>query len=70
MSRYRLPGAGAGLRVGLFGNLGSGNIRNDASLEAMLKYLAAAQPGAVLDAMCAGPQTVKDRYGVPAIALR
>jgi polysaccharide pyruvyl transferase WcaK-like protein len=56
--------------VGLFGNLGSGNIGNDASLEAMLKYLAADQPGAVLDAMCAGPQTVKDRYGVPAIALR
>jgi hypothetical protein len=39
-------------------------------MEAMLKYLAADQPGAVLDAICAGPQTVKDRYGVPAIALR
>lgn len=47
-----------------------GNIRNDASLEAMLKYLAAVQPGAVLGAVCAGPQTVKDRYVVPAIALR
>ena len=31
-------GADAGPRVGLFGNLGSGNIGNDASLEAMLKY--------------------------------
>ena len=61
MSRYRLPGAGTGLRVGLFGNLGSGNIGNDASLEAMLKYLAAEQPGTELDAMCAGPVTVKDR---------
>jgi hypothetical protein len=30
-------------------------------MEAMLKYLAADQPGAVLDAMCAGPVTVKDR---------
>jgi polysaccharide pyruvyl transferase WcaK-like protein len=70
MSRYRLRGADAGPRVGLFGNLGSGNIGNDASLEAMLKYLAADQPGAVLDAMCAGPQTVRDCYGVPAIALR
>lgn len=36
----------------------------------MLKYLAAVQPGAVLGAVCAGPQTVKDRYVVPAIALR
>ena len=44
MSRYRLPGAGAGLRAGLFGNLGSENIGNDASLEAMLKYLAADRP--------------------------
>jgi polysaccharide pyruvyl transferase WcaK-like protein len=46
--------------VGLLDNLGSGNIGNDASLEAMLKYLAADQRGAVLDAVCAGPQTVKD----------
>jgi polysaccharide pyruvyl transferase WcaK-like protein len=57
-------------RVGLFGNLGSGNIGNDASLEAMLTYLRADQPGAILDAMCTGPDTVKNRYGVPAIALR
>jgi polysaccharide pyruvyl transferase WcaK-like protein len=57
-------------RVGLFGNLGSGNIGNDASLEAMLKYLRADQPGALLDAMCSGPDTVKNRYGVPAIAVR
>jgi polysaccharide pyruvyl transferase WcaK-like protein len=56
--------------VGLFGLLGSGNIGNDASLEAMLKYLSADQPGAILDAMCSGPDTVKNRYGVPAIALR
>jgi polysaccharide pyruvyl transferase WcaK-like protein len=70
MSRDRLPGPGAGLRVGLFGNLGSGNIGNDASLEAMLGYLGADQPGAILDAMCSGPDTVKDRYVVPAISLR
>lgn len=57
-------------RVGLFGNLGSKNIGNDASLEAMLKYLNADQPGAVLDAMCSGPDTVMNRYGVPAVALR
>jgi polysaccharide pyruvyl transferase WcaK-like protein len=56
--------------VGLFGNLGSKNIGNDASLEAMLKYLSADQPGAIVDAMCSGPDTVKNRYGVPAIALR
>ncbi len=75
MSRYRVPGgrardAGGRPRVGLFGNLGSGNIGNDASLEAMLGYLRADQPGAILDAMCSGPAAVKDRYGLPAVRLR
>ena len=75
MSRLRLPGGRARdardrPRVGLFGYLGSGNIGNDASLEAMLKYLRADQPGAILDVMCTGPDTVKDRYGVPAVPMR
>ena len=75
MSRFGLPGvARAGRRrrprVGLFGHLGSGNIGNDASLEAMLRYLSTDQPGAILDAMSPGPEVVKDRYGVPAIPLR
>ena len=70
MSRYRLPGAGAGLRVGLFGNLGSGNIGNDAShgghAEVPRRRPARSRPGCHVR----GPQTVKDRYGVPAITLR
>lgn len=75
MSRLRLPGGRARdardrPRVGLFGYLGSGNIGNDASLEAMLKYLRADQPGAILDVMCTGPDTVKDRYGVSAVPMR
>ena len=41
-------------RVGLFGNLGSGNIGNDASMEAVLAYLEADHPDAIIDAMCAG----------------
>jgi polysaccharide pyruvyl transferase WcaK-like protein len=41
--------------------LGSGNIGNDASLEAMLKYLNSDQPGAILDAMCSGPDTAENR---------
>jgi polysaccharide pyruvyl transferase WcaK-like protein len=57
-------------RVGLFGNLGSGNIGNDASLEAMLSYLRTEQPQATVDAMCLGPDTVKERYGIAAIPLK
>ena len=44
-------------RVGLFGLLGSGNIGNDASMESVLGYLRARHPGAVVDAMCMGPES-------------
>jgi polysaccharide pyruvyl transferase WcaK-like protein len=64
--RERSPAAP---RVGLFGLLGSGNIGNDASMESVLRYLRADHPGAVVDAMCKGPATVAERYGIEAIAL-
>jgi len=57
------------VRIGLFGRLGSGNIGNDATLEAVLAYLKAERPDAVLDSLCSGPQRVTDRYGVPAAQL-
>ena len=56
-------------RVGLFGLLGSGNIGNDASMESVLRYLRADHPDAVVDAMCKGPATVTERYGIVAISL-
>jgi polysaccharide pyruvyl transferase WcaK-like protein len=56
-------------RVGLFGNLGSGNIGNDASMEAVLRYLRADHPDAIVDAMCGGPGAVADLYDLPAIPL-
>ena len=56
--------------MGLFGHLGSGNIGNDASLEAMVQYLSTHQPGAILDAMCSAPETVKDRYRLQSTPLR
>ena len=46
------PGAAPAPRVGLFGLLGSGNIGNDASLDAVLGYLRSYHPDVVLDAMC------------------
>jgi polysaccharide pyruvyl transferase WcaK-like protein len=57
-------------RVGLVGLLGSGNLGNDGSLEAMLAYLAAEHPGTVLDCMCSGPAQITARYGIPATRLR
>jgi polysaccharide pyruvyl transferase WcaK-like protein len=53
-------------RVGLFGELGSGNIGNNVSMEAVLRYLRTDHPDAVLDVMCKGPEIVTGRYGVPA----
>jgi len=56
-------------RVGFFGHLGACNIGNDASLEAVLRYVKAEYPDAVLDAMCPGPQRVQDHYGLDAIPM-
>jgi polysaccharide pyruvyl transferase WcaK-like protein len=62
--------AGKPARIGFFGLLGSGNIGNDASLEAVIRYLRQAHPDAELDAMCMGPETVHARYGLPAIPMQ
>ncbi|WP_327426944.1 polysaccharide pyruvyl transferase family protein [Streptomyces sp. NBC_01236] len=59
----------ARVRVGLFGLLGSGNLGNDGSLEAVLGYLRAEHPDAVVDALCGGPEVVTARYGIPATRL-
>ena len=59
-----------GPRVGLAGLLGSGNLGNDGSLEAMFAYLAAEHPEAIVDCMCSGPDEIRARYGVPATRLR
>ncbi|MFS7876760.1 polysaccharide pyruvyl transferase family protein [Streptomyces asiaticus] len=56
-------------RVGVFGLLGSGNLGNDGSLEAVLGYLRAEHPDAVVDALCGGPEAVTARFGIPATRL-
>ncbi|GAB2824388.1 polysaccharide pyruvyl transferase family protein [Streptomyces daliensis] len=63
------PGRVTPVRVGVFGLLGSGNLGNDGSLEAVLGYLRAEHPEAVVDALCGGPETVAARYGIPATRL-
>ncbi|MFD6286096.1 polysaccharide pyruvyl transferase family protein [Streptomyces sp. NPDC060205] len=57
------------MRVGVFGLLGSGNLGNDGSLEAVLGYLRTAHPEAAVDALCGGPEVVEARYGIPATRL-
>lgn len=57
-------------RVGLFGILGSGNLGNDGSLDAVMGYLRERHPGVELDFMCMGPDRVMARYGAPATHLQ
>ncbi|WP_309248813.1 polysaccharide pyruvyl transferase family protein [Streptomyces sp. MNP-20] len=57
------------VRVGVFGLLGSGNLGNDGSLEAVLGYLRTEHPEAVVDALCGGPELVTARYRIPATRL-
>ncbi|MFF4800893.1 polysaccharide pyruvyl transferase family protein [Streptomyces sp. NPDC001351] len=56
-------------RVGVFGLLGSGNLGNDGSLEAVLGYLRTDHPDAAVDALCGGPEAVTTRFGIPATRL-
>lgn len=59
----------AALSVGIFGGIGSGNIGNDASMEAVLSYIRSNEPDAILDVMCSGPEIASDRYGVAAVPM-
>jgi polysaccharide pyruvyl transferase WcaK-like protein len=69
LERPRRRIGGSGPRVGLFGLIGSGNLGNDASFEAVLAFLRSEHPEAEVVCMCAGPQRVTSRYGVPATRL-
>lgn len=60
---------GTPVRIGVFGLLGSGNLGNDGSLEALLGHLRAAHPEAVVDALCGGPEAVTTRFGIPATRM-
>lgn len=73
MRRRRRPGrtsSGEGLRVGLFGVLGSGNWGNDGSLEVILDFLRGRFPDARLGFMAMGPDCVEARYGIAATHLQ
>jgi len=67
-SRRRRRPAGAP-RVGFWGLLGSGNLGNDGSLEAVLAFIRAEHPEATVDFLCAGPEWVTARYGHPATRM-
>jgi polysaccharide pyruvyl transferase WcaK-like protein len=57
-------------RVGLFGILGSGNLGNDGSLDAVVRFLRDRHPDVRLDFMCMGPGRVSAIYDAPATSLQ
>jgi len=56
-------------RIGLIGRFGSGNIGNDATLEALLGHLRTARGPIALDCLCTDPEAVSARYGMPATQM-
>jgi polysaccharide pyruvyl transferase WcaK-like protein len=63
-------GGGGNLLVGLWGLLGSGNIGNDASTDALITYLRSECPDSVIDAMCMGWEAFGERYGIATIPFQ
>jgi polysaccharide pyruvyl transferase WcaK-like protein len=64
------PAPAAVRKIGLFGNLGSGNLGNDGSLEAVVSYLRHMDPDVQLRFFCMGPEEVAARYGASATSLQ
>ena len=60
---------GSSPRVAIFGLLGSGNLGNHGSLDAMLQFIRAEQPDADITCVCADPLEMKRQYGLPSIAI-
>lgn len=61
---------GRAARVGFFGILGSGNLGNDGSLDAMVAAVRSRIPDVEIDVMCMGPEHVRARHGGTATPLQ
>ncbi|MFI5692999.1 polysaccharide pyruvyl transferase family protein [Kribbella sp. NPDC051586] len=57
------------LRIAFFGLLGSGNLGNHGSLDAMLTFVRTRHPEAEISCICAGPEEFERQYGIPAVAI-
>lgn len=67
VTRLRRPGP---KRICLFGLFGMDNYGNDGSLEAMLMFLRATWPDAVLSCVCIDPDRVERSQHVPSVPIR
>ena len=56
-------------RIAIFGLLGSGNLGNHGSLDAMLRFLRTSHPEAEISCVCSGPEELERQYGIPSTAF-
>ncbi|MGO1163767.1 polysaccharide pyruvyl transferase family protein [Brucella sp. C7-11G] len=57
------------MKIGLFGQFGSGNTGNDGSLEAMLQLLHRNCPGAQLTCICQRPEIITEKFNLQAVSV-
>ena len=57
-------------RIGLFGQFGIGNLGNEGSLEAMVRFLRECAPDAELVSICTDPDFVARTYAIDAVRLQ
>jgi polysaccharide pyruvyl transferase WcaK-like protein len=57
-------------KIALFGNFGTGNLGNEATLEAMLYNLRRYMPKAEIICICPGPGNTASKYNIPAFPIR
>ncbi|GAA1561491.1 polysaccharide pyruvyl transferase family protein [Kribbella sancticallisti] len=56
-------------RIAILGLLGSGNLGNHGSLDAMLQFLRAEHPDSQITCVCSGPAEVERQYGIPSFSI-
>ncbi|MBD7992135.1 polysaccharide pyruvyl transferase family protein [Ochrobactrum sp. Sa2BUA5] len=57
------------MKIGLFGQFGSGNTGNDGSLEAMLHVLNRISPDAQLVCICSSPEIITPKFRIQAVSV-
>jgi polysaccharide pyruvyl transferase WcaK-like protein len=57
-------------RIALFGNFGTGNLGNEATLQAMLYNLRRHLPNADITCICPGPENTTSEYNISAVPIR
>ena len=57
-------------RIALFGNFGTGNLGNEATLQAMVHNLRRHMPDAEISCICPEPENTASTYNISAIPIR